>query len=67
MTGGPLPSGYDTVVRVEQVDFLNVDSPSKSIQIRLNKKPKLGADIRHPGEDFGVSTSAQGGLTILHF
>jgi len=54
MTGGPLPSGYDTVVRVEQVDFLNVDSPSKSIQIRLNKKPKLGADIRHPGEDFGI-------------
>jgi molybdopterin molybdotransferase len=54
MTGGSLPSGYDTVVRLEQVSYLNADSPGIPTRIRLNEIPKLGSNIRHPGEDFDI-------------
>ena len=54
MTGAPLPAGYDTVVRLEQVTFLNKNSPGIPTRIRLNEIPKLGANIRLPGEDFDI-------------
>jgi len=54
MTGGPLPSGYDTVIRLEHITYLNENSPGTPTRIRLNQTPKLGSDIRHPGEDFDI-------------
>ena len=54
MTGGPLPSGYDTVMRLEQVNLLNEEAPRVPAKIRLNQTPILGSNIRHPGEDFDI-------------
>ena len=54
MTGGALPSAYDTVIRIEQITFLNENSPGIPTRIRLNEIPKLGSNIRHPGEDFDI-------------
>lgn len=65
MTGGPLPSGYDSVVRAEEVEYVNVDSSGKSTQIRIVRRPKLGSDIRHPGEDFSIGDILLGAGSLV--
>ncbi len=44
MTGAPIPSGCDTVVRVE-------DTQTTSDQVRIRKADGLGSHIRKAGED----------------
>ncbi len=50
MTGAPMPSGADTVVKVEMTDHApHVTEPPGRVTIR--RAPAPGANVRHAGED----------------
>lgn len=57
MTGAPIPRGYDTVVRVEDVTQKQI---GQQTEIRINTTILKGENIRLAGEDFSV------GDEILH-
>jgi molybdopterin molybdotransferase len=50
MTGGAVPPGADTVVKVE-----DTDAGSETVEIR--EAPKPGANIRQPAEDIAAGTT----------
>ncbi|HJN37539.1 MAG TPA: molybdopterin molybdotransferase MoeA [Gammaproteobacteria bacterium] len=52
MTGAPIPRGYDTVVRVEDVTQKKND---QQVEISINKIISCGENIRRAGEDFSIA------------
>lgn len=55
MTGAPVPDGFDSVVKIEDVTILARDDAGRPLKIELNVEPKhveLGNNIRQAGQDF---------------
>lgn len=51
MTGAPLPEGYDTVIRIEDVRVIEHGSKRR---VLINKPVEYGANVRLSGQDFQV-------------
>ena len=63
MTGAPLPPGADCVVPVEETDFNSrAEGTTLPKIVQIYKAPKIGANIRHRGDDIqrGQSILSQG-------
>lgn len=53
MTGAGIPSGYDTVIKIEDVQILAADVDGRPTRIKIeNKNIVLGSHIRQAGQDF---------------
>jgi len=50
MTGAPVPSGYDSIIPVENTELLDKDDNAQ--HVRCISSPVKGAHIRSSGEDF---------------
>lgn len=59
MTGAPLPSKYDAVVKIEDVQTIQ-DSSGRTQEVVLHSPVELGQNCREAGEDFQVGTSVIG-------
>ena len=53
MTGAPVPTGYDGVIPVEQVE-VERDTTGKPIAIELRQSVHAGRNLRKSGEDFAA-------------
>jgi molybdopterin molybdotransferase len=53
MTGAPVPSGYDGVIPVEQVE-VERDAQGKPVAIELRQSVSAGRNLRRAGEDFAA-------------
>lgn len=53
MTGAPVPSGYDGVIPVEQVE-VERDTKGKPVAIELRQSVAVGRNLRRAGEDFAA-------------
>lgn len=53
MTGAPVPTGYDGVIPVEQVEIQR-DSTGKPVSIELTQSIHAGRNLRAAGEDFAA-------------
>ncbi len=51
MTGAPMPTGTDTVIMQEQIEFLTAD------KLRIGIAHRPGQNVRQVGEDIGQGTS----------
>ncbi len=52
MTGAPVPSGYDAVVKIEDVTITRHNAQGRPEEIRLNAAVPSGNNVRLAGEDF---------------
>jgi molybdopterin molybdotransferase len=53
MTGAPVPTGYDGVIPVEQVEIQR-DAKGKPISVELRQSVHTGRNLRHAGDDFAA-------------
>ena len=51
MTGAPIPSGYDTVIKVEDVHVANKNTDGRPTKIVLTQAAQINSNIRNAGED----------------
>ncbi|NEE01129.1 molybdotransferase-like divisome protein Glp [Phytoactinopolyspora halotolerans] len=58
MTGAPMPAGADAVVPVEQTD-------GGTARVRIMAPAKLGAHVRHAGEDVSAGDAVLGAGTYI--
>ncbi len=52
MTGAALPSGYDSVIKIEDTEILSRGNDGRPETIRINHAPQSGQNIRRAGTDF---------------
>ncbi len=52
MTGAPLPTGYDAVVKIEDVHIENQEAQGRPTEITLTQTAHIKSNIRYAGEDF---------------
>ena len=68
MTGAPLPSGYDSVVKIEDVTITQRNGQDRPERIRLASPVSEGANVRKAGEDFTPGmTIIEKGATVSPF
>jgi len=54
MTGGPVPSAYDSVVKIEDIEILEENDCGRPSRISISVSSKIKQNIRNSGEDFQI-------------